>query len=120
MARVRVKNPGMRLQYRRDDPLPVVTIEKSLESDEYIVSMLDGRRYRVLTRHLWKWGLTPENYRKNFGLPSDYPMVAQAYHNLRRQIAIQSDFGGPGRRARTRARLVRRPIAGDVKKVSTG
>lgn len=53
---------------------------------EHLVSLIDGRRYKVLRWHLKRHGHTPETYRAAFGLPDDYPMVAPAYSALRAEI----------------------------------
>ncbi|MBN9677834.1 MucR family transcriptional regulator [Salipiger bermudensis] len=39
-----------------------------------------GQRRPLLRRHLRETlGMTPEEYRKKWGLPDDYPMVSAAY-----------------------------------------
>lgn len=39
-----------------------------------------GQRRPLLRRHLRETlGMTPEEYRKKWGLPDDYPMVSSAY-----------------------------------------
>jgi predicted transcriptional regulator len=70
-------------------------IRKSVTA-EALVSFEDGRRYRVLHRHLAKHALTPEAYRAKWGLPHDYPMVSPAYHEQRSALAKAR---GLGRRA---------------------
>jgi predicted transcriptional regulator len=54
---------------------PAVTIRKSITPD-YLICLEDGKRYKSLRRHLTALGLTPEQYRRKWNLPSDYPMVA--------------------------------------------
>ena len=39
---------------------PAVTARKSLSSKEHIISMIDGKPYKTLRRHLSTNGLTPE------------------------------------------------------------
>lgn len=70
-----------------------VSASESLASDEHIISMIDGRPYRSLRRHLTRYGMTPDRYRQCFELPDDYPMVAKAYSDLRRSLA-RSQLGG--------------------------
>jgi predicted transcriptional regulator len=66
---------------------PAVAIEESI-SDEYLICLNDGRKLRALKRHIQqKYSLSPEQYRKQWGLPDDYPMVAPAYSKLRSRIA---------------------------------
>ncbi len=58
---------------------PAVPPRKSV-TDEYIVCLEDGRRFKSLKRHLrTHFDLTPEQYRDKWGLDADYPMVAPAY-----------------------------------------
>lgn len=65
---------------------------------DYIVSLESGRRLKTLKRYLMaKYGLTPEQYRKKWGLPTDYPMVAPNYSVQRRSIAVTNGLGkSPG------------------------
>src|SRR5687767_6209990 len=63
---------------------PAVTARKSLWSPEHIISMIDGKPYKALKRHLSGHGLTPAQYRERFGLKPDYPMVAASYAEKRR------------------------------------
>jgi predicted transcriptional regulator len=64
---------------------PVVSVRKSLASAGHIISLIDGRPYKVLKRHLASQGLTPETYRSRYNLPADYPMVAPEYSVQRRE-----------------------------------
>ena len=70
-----------------------VSVEESLASDDHIVSMIDGRPYRSLTRHIARYGMTPAEYRRCFDLDDDYPMVAAGYSQRRRALAISAGFG---------------------------
>tara|TARA_R110000868_G_scaffold402710_2_gene679242 strand:- start:23662 stop:24684 length:1023 start_codon:yes stop_codon:yes gene_type:complete len=72
---------------------PAVSIRKSLSSREHIISMLDGKPYKTLKRHLATNGLTPAEYRERYNLPKDYPMVAPAYSEHRRAVAQQLGLG---------------------------
>lgn len=72
---------------------PAVSIEESLASDDYILSMIDGRPYRSLTRHIARYGMTPAEYRRCFDLDHDYPMVAAGYSERRRELALNAGFG---------------------------
>lgn len=71
---------------------PAVSLRESLASDDHIISMIDGRPYRSLRRHLARFGMTPDDYRRCFNLPDDYPMVARSYSEERRLLA-QAQFG---------------------------
>jgi len=59
-----------------------------------IVSFENGRRYRSLRRHLNQLGLTEDQYRAKWGLPADYPLVAQSFSDLRSSAARAQRFGG--------------------------
>lgn len=72
---------------------PAVSVEESLASDDYIVSMIDGRPYRSLTRHIARYGMAPADYRRCFGLDEDYPMIAASYSERRRALALSAGFG---------------------------
>src|SRR5215210_1677300 len=65
---------------------PPVSIRKSITPD-FLISLEDGRRYKSLRRHLTSRGLTPEQYRKKWGLRPDYPMVAADYAKARSELA---------------------------------
>ncbi|BAK66630.1 MucR family transcriptional regulator [Sphingobium sp. SYK-6] len=73
--------------------VPAVSIRKSLSSREHIISMLDGKPYKTLKRHLATNGLTPSEYRERYNLPKDYPMIAPAYSEHRRAVAQQLGLG---------------------------
>ncbi|MEH3041020.1 MAG: MucR family transcriptional regulator [Sphingomonas paucimobilis] len=82
----------------QQDHVPAVSVRKSLASKDHIISMIDGKPYKTLRRHLAGHGLTPESYRERYGLRADYPMVAETYSQSRRDMAKRI---GLGRKART-------------------
>ena len=72
---------------------PAVPIKKSV-SDDYIVCLEDGRRFKSLKRHLrTRYDMTPEQYRAKWQLPPDYPMVAPAYAETRSRMAKSMGLG---------------------------
>src|SRR5215218_371922 len=73
-------------------PKPPVPIRKSITPD-HLISLEDGKPYRSLTRHLAKRGLTPEAYRRKWGLPSTYPMVAPNYSKQRSDLTRALGLG---------------------------
>ncbi len=73
--------------------VPAVTVRKSLASRNHIISLIDGKPYKTLTRHLSKHGLDPKAYRERYGLKSDYPMTAPAYSEARREMAKKIGLG---------------------------
>ena len=93
---------------------PAISARKSLASPEHIVSMIDGKKYRALKRHLSANGLTPAEYRQRYGLKSDYPMVAPAYSEARRSMAKTI---GLGRKAGTK---VEKAVESATKSVRKG
>ncbi|MDG1971610.1 MAG: MucR family transcriptional regulator [Paracoccaceae bacterium] len=72
---------------------PAVSIKRSV-TDEYIVCLEDGKKLKMLKRHLkTSYDLTPEEYRARWGLASDYPMVAPAYARKRQELAKEIGLG---------------------------
>lgn len=70
-----------------------VTVRKSLASRDHILSMIDGKPYKTLKRHLTTHGLTPADYRARYNLSKDYPMVAPGYSEQRREVAQRLGLG---------------------------
>jgi predicted transcriptional regulator len=71
---------------------PAVPVRSSIKPD-YLVSLIDGRKYKTLKRHLATNGLTPDEYRVRYGLKPDYPMVAANFAAMRREIAEKIGLG---------------------------
>lgn len=71
----------------RVEDSPYVDPAQSLASKDHIISLIDGKPYKALRRHLARHGLTPDDYRRKFGLTPDYPMVAENYSRERRELA---------------------------------
>ena len=61
--------------------------------ETYLVCFEDGMRYRMLSRHLRLYGLTPHAYRVKWGLPADYPMMPAADLQHRAVLARQRQLG---------------------------
>ena len=74
---------------------PAVSIRKSV-TDEFIISLEDGRKFRSMKRYLAGLGMTPADYRAKWGLPADYPMVAPAYAKARSELAKSRGLGRRG------------------------
>ena len=72
---------------------PAVSVRKSLSSPEHILSLIDGKPYKTLKRHLAANGLTPEEYRSRYKLPKSYPLVATSYSDARRAVASKIGLG---------------------------
>jgi len=98
-------------------PVPAVSAKASLASRDHIISLIDGKPYKTLKRHLFGHGLTPEEYRARYNLPSDYPMVAPGYSEQRSRVAKELGLGrkkgeganAPARRAGAAAKSSRAP-----------
>jgi predicted transcriptional regulator len=99
---------------------PAVSIEESLADPNIIVSLITGEKFKMLRRHLTKHGLTESEYRVRFNLPDDYPMVAPAYAELRRDLATRmhassKDVGAGSKPADAPAPAVTEEVAKPVK-----
>lgn len=67
---------------------------QSTITDDYLICLEDNRKLKILKRHLQQqYGMTPEEYRKKWGLPADYPMVARSYGEARSRIAKAQGLG---------------------------
>ena len=72
---------------------PAVPIKKSVTAD-YVICLEDGKKLKMLKRYLrTQYNLTPEEYRRKWGLPADYPMVAPNYAKRRSQFAKDIGLG---------------------------
>jgi predicted transcriptional regulator len=86
---------------------PAIAVRASITPD-YIVCLEDGKRLKMLKRYLRRrFGLTPEDYRAKWNLPSDYPMTAPNYAARRSSLAKSFGLGQRARKVparKTRAR----------------
>ena len=85
---------------------PAVPIRRSITPD-FLICLDDGKRFKSLRRHLTGLGLTPEQYREKWNLPSDYPMVAPNYAAQRSALAKQIGLGQIQWKAGVRKRIGR-------------
>jgi predicted transcriptional regulator len=77
---------------------PAVSVRSSIKPD-YIVCLEDGKKLKMLKRHLMThYQMTPEEYRQKWGLSADYPMVAPNYAEQRRTLAKKIGLGTKRRR----------------------
>jgi predicted transcriptional regulator len=73
---------------------PAVSVRASIEPD-YLVCLACGAKQKTLKRHIGvAHGLTPQEYREQFGLRSDYPMTAPEYSKRRGEMARATGLGG--------------------------
>ena len=82
---------------------PAVSVRSSVKPN-HIVCLEDGKKLKMLKRHLkTRYNMSPEEYRKRWGLADDYPMVAPAYAEQRSSLAKKIGLGtkprARGRRA---------------------
>ncbi|MBT4044646.1 MAG: MucR family transcriptional regulator [Rhodospirillaceae bacterium] len=74
-------------------PKPAVPVRRSIQED-YIICLEDGKKLKMLKRYLrTRYNLTPDEYRRKWGLASDYPMVAPSYSSLRSNFAKEIGLG---------------------------
>ena len=89
---------GERKEEPAAKPEPRVSIRSSVKPD-YIVCLEDGKKLKMLKRYLRsRYNMSPEEYRRKWGLPPDYPMVAPAYAARRSDFAKQIGLGRGVRR----------------------
>jgi predicted transcriptional regulator len=74
-------------------PAPAVPVADSVTPD-YIICLEDGRPFKMMKRWLRAtYGMTPEQYRTKWNLPSDYPMVAPNYARSKSVYAKAQGLG---------------------------
>jgi len=84
-------------------PKPAVPIRRSVTPD-WVICLEDGRRFKMLKGHLQAaYGLTLVQYRKRWGLPPNYPMVAPNY--ARQRSAMAKAIGLRARRTNSQLAL---------------
>lgn len=77
----------------QEEKTPVVSVRASIKPD-FIICMECGAKQRMLKRHLMTaHSMTPDQYRTDYGLPRDYPMVAPNYSEQRRALAHSIGLG---------------------------
>ena len=89
LSRATVRSNGT----EKDELKPAVSIKRSVTED-YIICLEDGKKFKSLKRHLrTHYNMSPEEYREKWGLPHDYPMVAPNYAEARSQLAKKMGLG---------------------------
>lgn len=72
---------------------PAVPIRSSVKPD-HIVCLEDGKKFKTLKRHLMTdHQMLPSDYRAKWSLPATYPMVAPAYGEKRKALALKIGLG---------------------------
>jgi predicted transcriptional regulator len=84
---------GQDPQPAEEAPTPAVSVRASIKPD-YLVCLEDGKKLKMLRRYLMtRYSMTPEDYRRKWNLPKDYPMVAPNYAEQRRSLAHSIGLG---------------------------
>ena len=72
---------------------PAVSVRSSVKPDA-ITCLVCGKKQKTLKRHVGNaHGMTPAEYRSEFGLPASYPMVAPDYSAQRSEMAKSIGLG---------------------------
>ena len=84
---------GQTVNESAESQKPAISVRRSINPD-HIVCLEDGKKLKMLKRHLRAaYGMSPNEYRAKWGLPSDYPMVAPNYALQRSAFAKQIGLG---------------------------
>jgi predicted transcriptional regulator len=79
---------------------PAVPVGKSVSND-FIICLEDGKKLKMLKRYLRsKYDMSPDEYRRRWSLPADYPMVAPSYTERRSEFAKKIGLGKGVRKGR--------------------
>ena len=74
-------------------PIPAVPVKRSV-TEEYLVCLEDGRKMTMLRRYIrTQYNMSPDEYRKKWNLPAEYPMVAPSYSKTKSAIAKKIGLG---------------------------
>ena len=82
---------------------PAVSIRRSI-TPNYLICLDDELRFRTLRRHLAGLGMTPQQYREKWNLPTNYPTVAANYAAQRSALAKKMGLGQKAGKARASGR----------------
>ena len=84
---------GLGSEAAEEKPIPAVPIKRSVKKDA-ITCLECGKAGKMLKRHLsTAHGLTVQEYREKWKLPSDYPMTAPSYAAQRSKLAKKIGLG---------------------------
>ncbi|TLX17004.1 MucR family transcriptional regulator [Rhizobium sp. MHM7A] len=101
-ALLRTTDSPVKVEEKVEPRKPAVSIKKSVTNEE-ITCLECGKAFKSLKRHLaTHHSVTPEEYKAEWSLPSDYPMVAPSYAEKRSALARESGLGQTRRRASQR------------------
>jgi predicted transcriptional regulator len=84
-------------------PEPAVPVKQSVKP-AHIVCLDCGKQFSMIKRHLLAdHKLTPEQYRRRWGLPPSYPLVAPNYAKVRSALAKKIGLGRKGMTGRKKS-----------------
>ncbi|ADM09496.1 ROSMUCR transcriptional regulator [Parvularcula bermudensis HTCC2503] len=96
-----LNNLGGQIELPQSSQKPAVPVKKSI-TDDYIICLEDGKKLKMLKRYLrTQYDMSPEDYRRKWNLPADYPMVAPSYAKRRSEFAKKIGLGASGGRKTT-------------------
>ena len=96
---------------QKTEQKPAVPVKKSV-TDDYLICLEDGKKLKMLKRYLrTQYDMSPEDYRRKWGLPADYPMVAPSYAKRRSEFAKQIGLGSQGGRKPAGKRAAKKKAA---------
>src|SRR3954469_14570132 len=92
-AKMTNPKPAPPPQAEKAKPVPAVPVRRSIKPD-YLICLEDGSKRATLTRYLrTRYDMTPDEYRRKWGLPTDYPMTAPNFRARNSERAKQHGFG---------------------------
>lgn len=82
-----------RSEPKKEQKTPAVSVRASIKPD-YLVCLECGKKQKTLKRHLQSsHNMSPAEYRAEYGLNNDYPMVAPDYSKRRSEMAHSIGLG---------------------------
>jgi predicted transcriptional regulator len=107
-----LNNLGGTAQEEETQKKPAVPVKRSI-TDDYLICLEDGKKLKMLKRYLrTQYNMSPEDYRRKWNLPADYPMVAPNYAKRRSEFAKQIGLGTQGGRKATKKTRARKASTG--------
>ena len=89
------------------DVVKTMIINGQVPAPEKLPELLEavGKPMKMLRRHIWRlYGLTPEDYRRKWGLPPEYPPIAPNYAKQKSKYAKRTGLGTHRMRQQVAAR----------------
>lgn len=90
-----------------EQPKPTASQVRKSITDAGLISFIDGKTYQTLKRHIGGHGMTPDDYRRRYGLSADYPLVALPTPLADRNWQRPSVWGQDRVRGQSRARRLK-------------